>query len=151
MRTRYRIALTQAVRDECKFFERPNGAHERIDLTAEIDVGEVELIEVTTREFARFQARFDPGYVERLDDGECESLAYLTQNTNAVECAVCSADKIVWRVLGNLHLREHGISLEEMLSACGLTAAVPAHYSKAFREEWTRKGFTEGLQGIGRP
>ena len=150
LRAHYRLALTQAVRDESRYYTRPDGTQATIKLDADIASGEVELIEVTPRDFSRFQSRFDVGYVERLADGECESLAHITSDAAADEHLICSADAIVWRVLGCLHLRERGISLEEMLSACGRTARLPHHFTARFREEWTTRGFQEGLQGVGR-
>lgn len=65
------------------------------------------------------------------------------------ESSICSADAIVWRVLGNTDDGERGISLEALLRRPGLTKALPDQFSKAFREGWTRKGETERFMGLG--
>ena len=65
------------------------------------------------------------------------------------QCLICSADKIVFRVLGNLKRSDQGISLEEVLQSVGLGIDLPWQFTKRFREEWARKGFGEGLGGIG--
>ncbi len=44
---------------------------------------------------------------------------------------------------------ERGISLEEVLQQVGLAIAIPRQFSKSFRQEWTRRGFEEGLGGLG--
>jgi hypothetical protein len=86
-------------------------------------------------------------YFEKLDPGETESLAYLLRQSD--ECWICSADKIVYRVLGNLGRSEQGVSLEEVLNEVGLGRKLSGGFTRAYREEWTRKGFQEGLGGIG--
>jgi hypothetical protein len=58
--------------------------------------------------------------------------------------------RIVYRVLGNLGRRDQGVSLEEVLQKIGLGRKVGWQYSKAFREQYTRQGETDGIQGRGR-
>ncbi len=84
---------------------------------------------------------------EKLDDGETESLAFLINSPE--EFLICSADKIIYRILGNLKRSGQGISLEEILQQTGLGVGLPRQFTKAYREEWSRKGFAEGLGGIG--
>jgi len=55
---------------------------------------------------AGFCSKFDPTYMESLDPGEAESLAHLGASKET--CMICSADKIVYRVLGNLDRSESG-------------------------------------------
>jgi len=50
---------------------------------------------------------FGPTYLERFDPGERESLAHLV--TSADEYMICSADSIVFKVLGFLDRGEQGI------------------------------------------
>ena len=72
----------------------------------------------------------------KVDDGEAESLAYLFDAKS--DFLISSADKIVYRVLGNLHRGDQGISLEEILNKIGLTASqLPPQYRLEFRERWT--------------
>ena len=85
--------------------------------------------------------------MEKLDDGETESLAQLINSKE--QYLICSADKIVFRILGNLNRSEQGISLEEILQRVGLGVALPRPFTKSYQKEYTGKGFTEGLGGIG--
>ncbi len=91
---------------------------------------------------------FDPTYTEKLDPGEVESLCHLLDAPD--EFAISSADKIVYRVLGNLDRGEQGISLEEILEAIGLSRPLQYQFTRAFRERWTQKGFEERLYRRGR-
>jgi len=83
-----------------------------------------------------------------LDDGEAESLAYLTKQP--VDFLISSGDAIVYRVLGNLGRRDQGLSLEEILQKIGLGRNLDWPYSKAFREKYTRGGEVDMIQGKGK-
>jgi len=65
------------------------------------------------------------------------------------DARICSADKIVWRVLGNTNHADRGVSLDEILRQVGLTKALPERFSKAFREKWCRVGSVERFMGRG--
>ena len=65
------------------------------------------------------------------------------------ECRICSADKTVYRVLGCLSRPDQGVSLDEVLRQIGLGRKLEREFTKAYREEWTKKGFQEGLTGLG--
>jgi hypothetical protein len=95
-----------------------------------------------------FRCGFDASYLEKLDDGEAESLAHLFKGGE--ERTICSADAIVFRVLGNMDRSEQGLSLEEVLQRSGLARQVAWPYTKKFREQWTRRGVEERLYGRGR-
>ena len=62
---------------------------------------------------------------------------------------ISSADKIVYRVLGNLNRAEQGISLQEVLQQVGLGRPLPHEFSKGYREYWTGRGSQERIQGLG--
>ena len=144
---RVEVILTATVVDECKWIRTGDGAAEPIDLTADIDAGRVTFAEVEVSVVQRFLDRFDPVYLEKLDPGESESLVYLCESNDG--CLICTADKIVFSVRGQLDLAERGISLEELLGRVGLGRDVPRHFGKDYREQWTKKGWEERLHGIG--
>lgn len=144
---RYEIHLARTVIDEAQFFDDDDGNRQYIDLTAYIDAKNITVFDLAPSNLAALRAKFDHVYFEKLDPGETESLGYLLQQSD--ECRMCSADKIVYRVLGNLSRAEQGISLEEVLNQVGLGRRLDREFTQGFREEWTRKGFQEGLSGIG--
>jgi hypothetical protein len=142
---KYQIVLAQAVIDESQFFVRDEQRHE-IDWDKELASGAVEVRSAPPGDIQTFCDRFDPNYLEKLDPGEAESLTLMQTEARA---SICSADKIVWRVLGNTGQAERGISLEELLQKMGLTKALPDRFSKRFREQWTKGGGTERIMGLG--
>lgn len=142
---RFRIVLTEAVVEESQFYTR-DGERIYIDWEPILAGGAVEVRQVPLREIERFKSRFDATYLDRFDSGETEAMTLMQSER---ESSICSADAIVWRVLGNTHDGERGISLEELLQQAGHTKSLPDQFSKAFRERWTHKGSTERFMGRG--
>jgi len=132
---------------EAHFYEDDEGVRHDFDLEPYRRDGKVTVFDIAPSELTTFRATFDPTYFEKLDPGETESLAYLVNSKE--ECLICSADRIVYRVLGNLNRGEQGVSLEEILQKTGLARPLPRQFTRAFREEWTKKGFQEKLGGTG--
>jgi len=141
------IHLARTVIDEAHFFLDANGDRQPIDLTVYINEGSITVFDLTPSDLTGFRAKFDPVYFEKLDPGETESLAYLLKQSE--DCQICSADKIIFRVLGNIYRAEQGVSLEEVLTQIGLGRTLSREFSKDYREQWTQKGFQEGLGGMG--
>lgn len=119
-----------------------------IDLAPDINSGKVQVFDVTTSDFKAFRDQFDSLYVGDLDDGEAESLTFLTKQAD--DFLISSGDAIVYRVLGNLGRRDQGVSLEEVLQQIGLGRKLEWAYSRAFREKYTREGETDVIQGRGK-
>jgi hypothetical protein len=141
------IWLASTIVQEAEYFTTDDGIAHRIDISTDVVEKRVSDFEVPLSELSRFRESFDPSYLEKLDDGETESLAFLLHSNERF--LICSADKIVFRILENLKRSEQGVSFEEVLQQIGLGTALPRQFSKVFREDWTRKGFGEGLGGIG--
>lgn len=141
------VHLSRTVVSEAQFYLNANGERCEIDLTHHIEAGSITVFDVVSSDVAALRGRFDPTYFEKLDPGETESLGYLLKQSG--ECHICSSDKIVYRVLGNLKCSEHGVSLEEILNQIGLGRRLARQFTKNYRDEWTQKGFQDGLGGIG--
>ena len=141
------VHLAQTVLDEAQFYEDDQGDKHYIDLAPFISANAITVFNLTPSQTAGFRAQFDPVYFEKLDPGETESLAYLLSQSD--EYRICSADKIIYRVLGCLSRPDQGVSLDEVLGQIGLGRKLGREFTRAYREEWTKKGFQEGLAGIG--
>ena len=141
------VHLAQTVIDEAQFFQDENGERQEIDLAASVNAGTIGVFNLIPADLTSFRATFAPAYLEKLDPGETESLAYLLSQPE--ECRLCSADKIVFRILGSLNRAEQGISLEEVLHAIGLSRKLSRQFTRQYRKEWTNNGFQEGLRGGG--
>lgn len=146
---RYEIHLAQTVVEEAGFFETAEGDRYEIALTPDIEGGRISVFSLCPSDLDGFLGRFDATYFERLHDGEAESLAYLMRLDDDEGALLCSADRIVFRVLGNLHMGDAGLSLEELLEQVGLGRRLSRQYTKRFREEATRKGSREAIRGMG--
>lgn len=144
---RCEIHLARTVVDEAHFYFDANDDQQPIDLMPHINASGITVFDLKPSDLAGLRAQFDAGYFEKLDPGETESLAYLL--AQGEECQICSADKIVYRVLGNMHRADQGVSLEEVLTQIGLGRKLGREFSREYREQWTQKGFQEGLGGMG--
>jgi len=142
------VHLSRTVAEtEAHFYEDDDGEKQYFDLAPDVESGRITVFDVLPSDLARFRSRFDPSYFDRLDTGEAASLAFLLNSDDPY--AICSADSIVFKVLGNLDRADQGVSLEEVLRRTGLSHQLAWPFTKAFRERWTREGFRDGLGGLG--
>jgi hypothetical protein len=140
------VFVAETVVREAQYFEGDAG-HEAIDLTSYIESKRITSVGMTGSDVAKFRDGFSSDYLERIDPGEAESLAFLLSSNDP--CQICSADAIVYRILGRLNRGEQGISLEEILHRTGLSTAVPHQYRRAFREHWTQEGQQDMIRSRG--
>jgi hypothetical protein len=141
------VHLPRTVVCEADFYEA-EGVKKYIELEDDIDQQRVHVFDVPVAEIKKFREQFDSFYIDGLDPGESEALAYLCQQ--AEKFLVSSGDAIVYRVLGRLNRRDQGVSLEEILQKVGLKQKqLPWSCSKAFREKYTKEGEIHAIQGMG--
>jgi hypothetical protein len=145
--TKFNIVVAETVVGEVIFFENDAGQKTPIDLQAYISDGIISCVAASPSGVSEFLSRFGYDYVERLDLGELESLAHMYSESGTI--VICSADSIVFKVLGATDKSECGVSLEELLDQCGLGRKLDWKYSKAFREKYAHVGFQDRLQGFG--
>jgi len=142
------VHLAQTVVDEASFYEDENGGRHEINLDPCREAGSITLFDVSPGELTAFSRQFDGLYVDSLEAGEAESLAWLFGSKE--KYLICSADKIVYRVLGNCNRGDQGVSLETILNQIGLNRQLARQYGEEYHKEWTTKGAIEGFQGLGR-
>ena len=145
---RCEIHLSRIVaEDEVRYYHGKE-ADKEIDLSNDVTQGRVHLFDLTPTDLKTFVDQFDPLYLDRLDPGESESLAFLVIAKD--EYLISSGDAIVYRVLGNLNRGHQGISMEEVLQQIGMTRSkIPRQYSKQFREATTKEGEQDSIRGRG--
>ena len=136
------------VEQEAQFYEDDEGEKHYFDLQQDVASGKVAVFDVIPSRVQAFASQFDSTYLERLDPGEAESLAYLMGSSDP--CLICSSDSIVYRILGNTQKSDRGLSLAEILEQVGLGRQLSLQFTKEWRERWTKKGFAEKLGGTGR-
>lgn len=142
------IHLAKTVEKEAHFYEDERGQRHDFSLEEYSRQGRITVYDMSISELKAFLDLFDTTYLDKLDPGETESLVFLI--SNSPECKLASADKIVYRILGNIDRSDQGISLEEILEQIGLGCELPYPLSRKYREKWTAKGFAEKMQGIGK-
>lgn len=143
---RCELVLSEVVVDEADFYVDDHGNEHRIDLQPYIHSGQIDVRGVTASDLATFRARFDDLYIQKLDDGETESLAIGERDD---DYQICSADAIVFRVLAVLDRGQQGISLEELLEQVGLGRSLDRKFGKSFRLQNHDKGLRDRMAGIG--
>ena len=141
---KYSVTVSRTVMGEVLFYRDAAGQRVPIDLTPYEGNQSISVIDVPASEAAAFLKEFDPTYVERLDAGELTSLVFLLKKMGA-ESRICSADSIVYRVLGKLRRSDQGISLEELLTGAGCPKTLEERFRKTFRERWSREGFSDSF------
>ena len=141
------IHISRTIIENEALYYKSGEIHERINLTPHKENKIITEVDIQLSELNDFRNKFGLNYLDRLHSGETESLAYL--NTKDEPFLLCSADKIVFRVLPQLNRAEQGISLEEVLQQVGLGRSLEKHFTKAYREIWTKKGQEEMIRGIG--
>lgn len=142
------IHLSRIVAEDEVRYYHGREADKLIDLSDDITQGRLHLFDLSPTELKQFVDQFDPLYVDRLDPGESESLAFLILARE--EYLISSGDAIVYKVLGNLNRGHQGISMEEVLQQIGMTRSkIPRQYSKQFREVTTREGEQDSIRGRG--
>jgi hypothetical protein len=141
------VLLSRVVAEvEVKYFD-DGVEHQRIDLQPYLRDKRISIVDIDVGKIKTFKSKFDTSYLERLDDGEAESLTYL--DTSSEPCLICSADAIVFKTLGLLGKPDQGLSLEEVLGIIGFGRKLEWQYSKAFRDRYTREGQADLIQGNG--
>lgn len=140
------IYLSGTVIDlEAKYWEDKNEIRHTIDLTNCLSKGVIKRFDLDSSEIEGFRQKYGAMYIEKLDPGEAESLAFLFREQE--KYIICSSDGIVYRLLGAEFASDRGLSLEEILIRIGLQRSLPHQFTKEFRERYSDQGFKEGFQG----
>lgn len=131
------VTLAKTVVDEVKSY----------DLRPDIEAKKIQCVEASLKSIRDFRVKLGAVYLDRMDPGEAESLAYLMQSRERWQLS--SGDEIVYKTLGLLNRAEQGISLEEILQGIGLgRSGLDVQYTKEFRLNVTRKGQRDSVTGF---
>jgi hypothetical protein len=142
---RYEVHLSRIVAEEEVRFFHGEEVDQQIDLSSYAEGGQITVFDVTASDLSELRDRFDVIYAEKLDDGETESLVYLLHHP---EFRICSADKIVFKVVGRLGLSDAGVSLEELLQQSGLSRKLSHEHCREYRLIWTKVGIKDGIYDL---
>jgi len=141
------IHLAETVIDESEYYIDEHNEKAPISRNEIEAHGKVTIYGLESSSLGSFRSMFDITVLEDVDPGEAESLAILWDAEE--EFLICSADAIVFRILGLAGKGHQGISLEEILQQTGFRKRLEYQFIKAFRDKWTQKGFEEKMMGYG--
>jgi len=143
---KYDLILVENVVKQAVYYEKDNGTQCPIDLKPYIAADQIRVAQVTLEQASTFFKRFDANYTERFDEGELESLAYMT--VSGKECLIVSGDSIVYRTVGRLNMGNRGVSLEQILKDIGLQKNLDWRFTEKFRKFYTDKGQQDFIHGF---
>jgi hypothetical protein len=139
------ITISKIVADEAKWASQE---FQDISIDLEHYKEQIKIIDVEFSVVKTFYDKFKLLYQADIHDGEKETLAFLCDSSE--KWLVCSADRVVFKVLGLLGKANQGISLEEILQKVGLSRQnLERKYTKKFREKHTRLGQVDSIQDKG--
>ena len=137
------VLLARTIFDEPFFYVNDLGDKVYFSLEEDLNAGRLKVFDVPPAEVIAFTSQFSGLY--KIDAGEAEALTFLFKAKE--EHYICSADKVVFRILGSLMKGDQGLSLEHILRRCGLTKKIGEEFGEEYRIYWTKRGATEGFQG----
>ena len=141
------VTITRTVESEADHWQDEKGQFHSIDLSGDIEKGKISCVDVPLSQVGSFLQKFDPTYLDRMDPGETDSLAFLFHSKE--NWLIASADGIVFKILGCLGRPDQGISLEEITQKIGRTCKFDRQYTKKFRLSLTKQGQQDGITGRG--
>ena len=153
---RYDVTITSTIVKEAKWASQK---YEDIKIDLEAYKDRIQIIEPEPSIASTFYTKLPNAYKDdvEIQDGEIQTLAFLC--SSSADWRLCSADHVVFRILGLLRKGEQGISLEEVLKQIGLQPGIcwdritprdeDWKYTKNFRERWTFEGQKDFTQGKG--
>ncbi len=135
----FEITISSTIVDEVSFYIDNQQNKHNINLKKYIDDKKIKEVSVSITLIQNFYQKFDPSFQDRLDPGETELLAYLFDNKNN-DIKICSADSIVFKILGKELMSENSISLEEMLPNNFPKKQIRKQFTKKFKEQYLQNG-----------
>jgi len=141
------VTISRTIAEEEVVFASKEDEKEWIDLSPYENL--IKIVDVSPSKIAAFHSRFAT-QLSRIEihPGELEILAFFCESSEPWQ--VCTSDGPVFQFLGMMGKSEQGISLEELLQKIGLSKQkLERWYTREFREQHTRKGRTDSIQGRG--
>lgn len=142
--SQFNISVSSIVlHNEVYFYLDENNQKVDIDLATEVSSGRITEISATADEIASLINKVNVNFVDRIDDGEQESIALL--NTGRFDdYRYCTGDTRAIKALSSLGMGALGISLEELLGNINQEKKLPdPSYSKKVFNRKKQEGLDE--------
>lgn len=139
-------AVTPIIRREAHFYKDEMGSRRVIDLIEDIKNKRLEEIEVSLATFHSLTDVLKKSFLEGIDEGEREAIAFLFQNRHKNLFRFCSADMLAIKCLGVLGLSHLGISMEELLGEIKIKPNLSVRYKQTHSKELLKRMLAQGFQ-----
>lgn len=150
LKAKYDVHVTSIVAIvEVKFAKTSTGSI-KIDLKEQAERGEITIVEATASEMKNVTSQFTNSFAQGLDDGETEGLTVISKG-ELQDCKFCTGDTNGIQAVGMLGLGSQSISLEEVLSLCGInlpsSSKLAPNFSKRNHELQLKTGSSRRISG----
>jgi hypothetical protein len=140
-------AITPIIKREVRFYIDGQGRKQQIDLHMDIQAKKIEEIVVSIEEFSSLEAILNNFFLQSIDAGEREVIAFLYHSQRKDEFLFCTADMLAIKCLGVLGLRYQGLSLQELFTKLHISINhLPSRYIQAHSKEVFERMLIEGFQ-----
>ncbi len=139
-------AVTPIIRRECRFYKDEQGQKKSIDLSKDISDQKIEEIPIPLEIFNSFHRVLKDPFLEGIDEGEREAIAFLYTSKQKDPYLFCTADQLAIKCLGVLGLRRQGMSMQELFEKLKLKTNLPNRYLQTRSKQHFEKMLNEGFQ-----
>ncbi len=139
-----RIAVTPIINREVRFYKDLQGQKQHINLSMHIHTQQIDEIPVSIGEFSHLEKELSIFFLKGIDEGEREAIAFLHSSKKKDDFLFCTADMLAIKCLGILGLRNHGLSMEELLEISCIHTQIPLPKSRS--KQLFKKMLAEGFQ-----
>ncbi|MBS0615532.1 MAG: hypothetical protein JSR58_03150 [Verrucomicrobia bacterium] len=138
-------AVTPIIRSETRFYRDEKGSRQIIDLTESIQSNLLEEIPVSLETFNSLSQVLKKTFLEGIDEGEREAIAFLYQNRQKNIFRFCSADLLAIKCLGVLGLSHHCLCMEELFERLHIKISTPHQYKVTHSKQLLKKMLSQGF------
>lgn len=147
---RAEIVVPKVIADsEAEYWVREDNSRQPITIQADADAGRLTVLDCEQVELGRTLELFDRATQQSVDPGELHALTLLRCWGDEPIPAFCSGDRMAIVCLCLLGFADSAVSIEELLSAVGLTATLKRQFTKLAMAAWVEEGRRRHLQRSG--
>ncbi len=139
-------AVTPIIVKETRFYKDEQGQKRQIDLRQNIETKTIEEILVTIDEFSSLDSILNEFFLQSIDEGEREVIAYLYNAKKKDEFLFCTADILAIKCLGVLGLRYQGLSMEGLFEILHMNTNISGRYNQTRSKKTFERMLNEGFQ-----
>jgi hypothetical protein len=134
---------------EAKYWIREDNSTRAINTLSDAEAGRLTVLDCEEIELRRTLELFDQVTQQSVDPGELHALTLLRRWQDEPRPAFCSGDRMAVVSLCLLGFSESAVSVEELLSAVGLSAELKRQFTSTAMSAWIEEGRRRFVQRSG--